>query len=127
MRAPILGTSASPTGQMRSGRCDSSPWPSLATVLPPGAHKRYVGVVCTVGGLKLALEGTARSDRRVRFANVALSAANATDDVALVTDSQGRMRYRLPDGEYLLRVTEGHESRFTVRDGRWTTVRIRLP
>ena len=97
------------------------------TVLPAGAHKRYVGVVRIVGGLKLALEGAARDDRRVRFANVSLSAADAKDDVALVTDSQGRMRYRLPDGEYLLRMTEGHESRFTVRDGRWTTVRIRLP
>ena len=81
----------------------------------------------TVGGLKLALEGAARNDRRVRFANVSLSAADAKDDVALVTDSRGRMRYRLADGEYLLRMTEGHESRFTVRDGRWTTVRIRLP
>jgi hypothetical protein len=80
----------------------------------------------TVGGLKLALEGATRNDRRVRFANVSLSEADAEDDVALVTDSQGRMRYRLPDGEYLLRMTEGRESRFTVRDGRWTTVRLRL-
>jgi hypothetical protein len=81
----------------------------------------------TVGGLKLALEGATRNDRRVRFANVSLSAADGKDDVALVTDSQGRMRYRLPDGEYLLHMTEGQESRFTVRDGRWTTVRLRLP
>lgn len=95
--------------------------------MPSGAHKRYVGVVRTVGGLKLALEGAARNDRRARFANVSLSAADAKDDVVLVTDSQGRMRYRLPDGEYLLRVARGHESRFTVRDGRWTTVRMRLP
>jgi hypothetical protein len=83
--------------------------------------------VRAVGGLKLALEGTARSDRRVRFANVSLSAADANDDLALVTDSQGRMRYRLPDGEYVLHMSEGHESRFAVCDGRWTTVRIRLP
>jgi hypothetical protein len=81
----------------------------------------------TVGGLKFALEGASRNDRRVRFANVTVSASGAKDDVALVTDSQGRMRYRLPDGQYLLRMTAGQESRFTVRDGRWTTVRIRLP
>ena len=80
-----------------------------------------------VGGLKLALEGATHNDRRSRFANVLLSAADAEDHVALVTDSQGRMRYRLPDGEYVLRMSEGQESRFTVRDGRWTTVRIRLP
>ena len=89
--------------------------------------QRYVGVVRTVGGLKLALEGTPRDDRRVRFAAVSLSAAEGNEDVASATDAQGRMRYRLPDGDYLLHVTEGRESRFTVRDGRWTTVRIRLP
>jgi hypothetical protein len=81
----------------------------------------------TAGGLKLALEGATRDDRRVRFANVSLSAADAKSDVALVTDSQGRMRYRLADGEYLLRMNGGQELRFAVRDGRWTTVRIRLP
>jgi hypothetical protein len=97
------------------------------TALPIGAHKRYVRVMRTAGGLKLALEGATRNDRRVRFANVLLSAADAKDDVALVTDAQGQMRYRLPDGEYVLRMTEGEESRFTVRDGRWITVRIRLP
>ena len=79
------------------------------------------------GGLKLALVGAARDDRRVRFANLSLCPADANGDVALVTDSQGRMRYRLPDGEYLLRMTAGQESHFTVRDGRWTTVRVRLP
>jgi hypothetical protein len=81
----------------------------------------------TAGGLKLALEGATRNDRRVRFASVSLHGADSTGAVTLVTDSQGRMRYGLPDGEYLLRVTEGEESRFAVRDGRWTTVRIRLP
>jgi hypothetical protein len=96
-------------------------------VLASGVHTRYVGVVRTVGGLKLALEGVVRSDRRVRFANVSVSAADANDDVALVSDAQGRMRYRLPDGDYLLRIAGGQESRFTVRDGRWTTVRVRLP
>lgn len=81
----------------------------------------------TVGGLKLVLEGAARNDRRVRFANVSLSAADSNDDLALVTDAQGRMHYRLADGEYLLRMSEGQASRFAVREGRWTMVRIRLP
>lgn len=80
----------------------------------------------TLGGLKLALEGATRSDRRVRFASVSLSAPHV-GDVPLVTDSQGRMRYRLPDGEYVLRIAQGEESKFAVRDGRWTTVRVRLP
>jgi len=96
-------------------------------VLPSRVHTGYVGVVRTVGGLKLALEGVVRSDRRVRFANVSVSAADANDDVALVSDAHGRMRYRLPDGDYLLRIAGGQELRFTVRDGRWTTVRVRLP
>jgi hypothetical protein len=99
----------------------------LAACLATRLAQRYVADVRTAGGLKLSLEGAARNDRRVRFANVSLSAIDAKDDVALVTDSQGRMRYRLPDGDYLLRMAERHESRFTVRDGRWTTVRIRLP
>jgi hypothetical protein len=99
---------------------------TLGNCLAADPPTRYVGVVRTPGGLKLALEGACRDDRRVRFANVSLSAARAKDDVALVTDSQGRMRYRLSDGEYILRLTDGHESRFTVRDGRWTSVRIRL-
>ena len=89
--------------------------------------QRYVADVRTARGLKLSLERSTRNDRRVRFANVSVSATDGKEDVALVTDSQGRMRYRLPDGEYLLRMAERQESRFTVRDGRWTTVRIRLP
>lgn len=91
----------------------------------PGVRERYLGVVRTVGGLKLVLEGITRNDRRVRFANVSLSTP-ARDEVALVTDAEGRLRYRLADGEYVLRVTEGEESRFVVRDGRWAPVRIRL-
>jgi hypothetical protein len=84
-------------------------------------------VVRNEGGLKLALEGPSRDDRRVRFAHVSLSATGAEDELALVTDSQGRMRYRLADGDYLLRTDDGHESRFAVRHGRWTTVRVRVP
>ncbi len=80
----------------------------------------------TIGGLKLELQGSARDDRRVRSADVSLSSADAGDEIALVTDSRGRMRYRLADGDYVLRLGAGHESRFRVRDGRWTSVRIRL-
>jgi hypothetical protein len=83
--------------------------------------------VANVGGLKLAVKGAARDDRRVRFAGVSLSATGSEDDLALVTDAEGRMRYRLADGDYRLRLAEGPESRFAVRDGRWTTVRIQLP
>lgn len=101
-------------------------WRVRGTVLSPRAHSATLALVRTVGGLKLALEGATRDDRRVRFANVWLSAADAKDDVVLVTDSQGRMRYRLRDGEYVLRLTDGRESRFTVRDCRWTTIRIQL-
>jgi len=82
--------------------------------------------VRTVGGLKLVLEGPAREDRRVRCADVFVGAAGASEEVALVTDSRGRMRYRLADGEYVLHMLAGHESRFAVRDGRWTSVRVRL-
>lgn len=79
----------------------------------------------TAGGLKLALEGVGRDDRRVRFADVSISGGDGSDDVSLVTDAEGRMRYRLADGEYLIRL-DGLASHFTVRDGRWTTVRLSL-
>ncbi|WP_249010523.1 hypothetical protein [Conexibacter sp. DBS9H8] len=45
--------------------------------------------------------------------------------MSLVTDAEGRMRYRLAGGEYLVRL-DGRTSHFTVRDGRWTTVRLSL-
>lgn len=51
-----------------------------------------------VGGLKLALEGAGRGDRRVRFAKVSLSGVDAEDELTLVTDSRGRMHYRLAVG-----------------------------
>jgi hypothetical protein len=114
---------ASEVAPCRAIVCADEPSDDLAT----WSAQRYVADVRSVGGLKLSVEGAARDDRRARFANVSLAATDAEDDVALVTDSQGRMRYRLPDGEYLLRMADLHESRFTVRDGRWTTVRIRLP
>ncbi len=78
------------------------------------------------GGLKLALEAPVRDDRQVRFARVAVSDEVGGDDIILVTDARGRLRYRLPDGEYRLRVAGGEEMRFVVHDHRWTAVRLRL-
>jgi hypothetical protein len=78
------------------------------------------------GGLKLRLETSTRDDRRTRFAQVQLSDVNGEHDRALVTDSAGRMHFRLADGHYRLRVLDGPETRFAVHDQRWTTVRVRL-
>jgi len=80
-----------------------------------------------VGGLKLALEGVDRDDRRLRFARVSVASGNSQEELELVTDSQGRMRYCLAAGEYRVRLAAGGETRFTVNDGRWTVVRLRLP
>ena len=78
------------------------------------------------GGLRLALEGTSHDDRRVRFARVSLSSADDSHEIALVTDAQGRLRCRLPPGDYRLHLDAAAEQRFEVVDG-WTTVRIQLP
>jgi hypothetical protein len=45
--------------------------------------------------LKLKLEGVRRDDRRVRFANVAVADVGDREEIALVTDSRGCLRYRL--------------------------------
>ena len=58
------------------------------------------------GGLRLALEGTSHEDRRVRFARLSLSPVDDEREIALVTDAQGRLRYRLPRGEYRLQLDE---------------------
>jgi hypothetical protein len=79
------------------------------------------------GGLKLRLEGVRRDDRRVRFARVAVSSSRDEDALDLVTDSCGRLAYRLPAGRYRLRVAEAAEARFAVGSERWTTVRLQLP
>ena len=78
------------------------------------------------GGLKLALQAAARDDRRVRFAQVKLRTAGTQDALSLVSDAHGRMRYRLPDGEYQLSLPGGPCVRFVVRDRCWTTVRLQL-
>jgi hypothetical protein len=78
------------------------------------------------GGLKLRLESAKQQDRRGRFAHVRLSATGDQDPISLVTDARGRMRYRLADGDYELSLVEGTVVPFSVRDQRWTTVRVRL-
>jgi len=79
------------------------------------------------GGLKLKLEGTKRDDRRVRFANVAVADDGDREEIALVTDSSGCLRYRLAAGDYRLRLADGVETAFAVDIGRWTSLRMRLP
>jgi len=80
----------------------------------------------TAGGLKLALQAATRDDRRLRFAQVKLRTAGIEDALSLATDARGRMRYRLPDGEYQLSLLGGPCVRFVVRDRCWTTVRLQL-
>jgi hypothetical protein len=82
--------------------------------------------VTPTGGLKLALEPAAREDRRTRFAHLEVSSVDDESALSLVTDARGRMRYRLPDGEYQLSVSGGPQLRFIVRDRRWTLVRLQL-
>jgi hypothetical protein len=77
------------------------------------------------GGLKLTLEPPTRDDRRTRFAQVVLDGGSGEDTV-LVADSRGRLRYRLPDGKYRVRVAGGEETQFLVEEHRWTTVRLAL-
>ena len=47
--------------------------------------------------------------------------------ISLVTDADGRLRYRLADGEYQVSLVGGEQVRFSVHDQRWTTVRMHLP
>jgi hypothetical protein len=57
---------------------------------------------------------------------VQLSDGNGENGRVLETDSTGRMRFRLADGDYRLRISDGQETRFAVQDRRWTAVRLRL-
>jgi hypothetical protein len=77
------------------------------------------------GGLKLTLEPRTRDDRRTRFAQVTLDGASDVDTV-LVTDSRGRLRYRLPEGQYRVRLLGGEEQQFLVEENRWAAVRLAL-
>lgn len=86
-------------------------------------HASFGRLVPPVGGLKLTLRPALPQNRRARFARVALSRADGTDGITLVTDADGRLRYRLASGEYLLSVVGDPQ---VVRDQRWTIVRLRL-
>jgi hypothetical protein len=79
------------------------------------------------GGLKLMLTAPRRHDRRVRFAHVGVVSAGTDEEIALVTDSRGRLRYHLPAGDYRLRLSDGAETRFSVDGVRWTVLRPSLP
>lgn len=79
-----------------------------------------------LGGLKLRLEG-ADNDRRLRFAALSVIQIESDEQVRLVTDSRGRLRYRLEAGEYELRLQLGGETRFVVGEDGWTSVRLQLP
>ena len=78
------------------------------------------------GGLKLTLESSNQQDRNVRFAQVRLSANDDRGPILLVTDARGRMRYRLAEGDYWVSVAGGEPVRFSVRDQRWTPLRLVL-
>jgi hypothetical protein len=82
--------------------------------------------VTPIGGLKLSLHGRTRDDRRVRFAEVAVRPDNG-DELRLVTDADGRLRYRLALGEYEIRLATGGEARCTIGREGWTAVHVRLP
>jgi len=79
------------------------------------------------GGLKLELKTAGRDDRRLRFAPVSVAAEGGDDEIKLVTDSRGRLRYRLTAGDYRLRLRHGLNMRFAVGDHGWTAVHLRLP
>ena len=77
------------------------------------------------GGLKLTLDPPTRDDHLARFAQVVLDRGSG-DSALLVTDSRGRLRYRLPEGRYRVRVLGGEEMHFLIEERRRTTVRIAL-
>jgi hypothetical protein len=77
-------------------------------------------------GLKLAVHGSGRDDRRVRFAEVTVR-PDGGEERHLVTDADGRLRYRLPSGEYEIRVDTGGEAHCTIRPDGWTSVHLQLP
>jgi hypothetical protein len=79
------------------------------------------------GGLKLDLAGVSRNDRRLRCARLLVASVEGEEERALVTDSRGRLRYHLAAGEYRLELVGGGVTQFTVTDGRWTPVHLRLP
>lgn len=78
------------------------------------------------GGLKLTLEAANSRDRRVRFAEVWIRRTTDGEPMTLVTDAEGRMRYRLSEGDYRLSMSGGPTADFSVIGNRWTSVRVRM-
>jgi hypothetical protein len=69
------------------------------------------------------LKAPQRDDRRLRFAHVGVVPSTSAEEIGLVTDACGRLRYWLPAGEYRLCFGDGDETRFSVDGLRWTVVR----
>jgi hypothetical protein len=57
---------------------------------------------------------------------VSVASVGGDDEIMLVTDWRGRLRYRLTAGDYRLQVHHGPEIPFVVGDHGWTPVRVRL-
>jgi hypothetical protein len=102
------------------------PFVDSAYPLDPAVVRRYGRRMPANGGLKLMLQPATPQDRRARFAQVTVARAGSQEAVVLVTDACGRMRYRLPDGDYHLSLVAGSQAGFSVRDHCWTTVRLQL-
>jgi hypothetical protein len=79
-----------------------------------------------LGGLKLQLDATRRDNRRLRSAPVSVASMSGENEIMLVTDSRGRLRYRLAAGDYRLQVQHAPEVSFAVGEHGWTPVRVRL-
>lgn len=90
-----------------------------------GVSSDTLVVVKPPGGLKLQLKTARRDDRRLRSAPVSVAAVDG-EEIHLVTDSRGRLRYHLTAGDYRLAVQHGPDMPFAVRDHGWTTVRPHL-
>jgi hypothetical protein len=57
---------------------------------------------------------------------VSVACVGGDDEIMLVTDSHGRLRYRLTAGDYRLHVQHAPEVSFVVGEHGWTPVRVRL-
>jgi hypothetical protein len=62
----------------------------------------------------------------VRFAEVTVRPDHG-DELRLVTDADGRLRYRLASGEYTIRLATGGAAHCMIRHEGWTSVHLRLP
>jgi hypothetical protein len=85
-----------------------------------------VTTVTPTGGLKLSVHGSTAQDRRARFAELTVRPDDG-DEVRLVTDASGRLRYRIPLGEYEIRLAHGGQARCRIRREGWTSVHLQLP